>query len=684
MTHSSEWLVLALLRASAGLSIAALLVSAGVRLLRLRAPRSEQCAWFLVLLHGVMLVPVFIPVHTSFLSAGRSRLPGSVPDGAPRANIQSAELADPAPRVSNGSEGQATDRTPNLRQSALAPLGQDPSSPTRFSWTLGALMVWLAGIASLMGVAFVRYARFVRQLRLARTIAPEWRDEWRRVLDEHSIHALIPLVASRDAGPALCRLPGGYRLVVPEPLWAELAPAERITILRHELAHYRRGDLWSTLGARCVALVHWFNPLAWWAVSRFEAQCEFICDRASATADPTALAEILMRLGSRRRARIAVVQAVRSGSVFERVQRLFDRVRPGRLAGSALRVAITVLALAPSTVRCHAVAVADPVEQKANDAIAKVESDPLPPRALLRIGTDILRSRDFPITGIAFSPDGKLLAAAVANTPVATATLFDVSTGRQVKQIRLPAEAKGWITCVAFSPDGLEARFGAKSEGRSQCGTGLTQADQLLFREKVHGARVNDVVVDLAGCFGTVNDVDLVSRRPPRPGMAPSVRLRRAGNPREIVVSGLRDLGARKDPRIWGTQRSLLCSQSALSAWRSRPTEPGSWFGPGPTPRFPIWRTKDGELLRQIERAHGDRTGASQFGVGYVAVTPDGRRIVSAGACVVPITQTRLKYGARNVNMSEVRVWDLDTGGAVDQELVRRGRPWLWLCSPVA
>ena len=35
----------------------------------------------------------------------------------------------------------------------------------------------------------------------------------------------------------------------------------------------------------------------------------------------------------------------------------------------------------------------------------------------------------------------------------------------------------------------------------------------------------------------------------------------------------------------------------------------------------------------------------------FVAVTPDGRRILSAGQSTVPITQTKLKYGPRNVTI---------------------------------
>src|SRR5262245_62892560 len=62
MIPDSESIVIGLLRASAGLSVAGLAVAACLRLLRVRAPRVEQWAWLLVLAQGVIVFPVVIPV----------------------------------------------------------------------------------------------------------------------------------------------------------------------------------------------------------------------------------------------------------------------------------------------------------------------------------------------------------------------------------------------------------------------------------------------------------------------------------------------------------------------------------------------------------------------------------------------------------------------------------------------
>ena len=70
-----------------------------------------------------------------------------------------------------------------------------------------------------------------------------WVREWEDLLARHHVRTGVPLWVTADVGPLLCLTPRGYRLVVPEGLWQRLAPAGRLSILRHELAHLRRRDL---------------------------------------------------------------------------------------------------------------------------------------------------------------------------------------------------------------------------------------------------------------------------------------------------------------------------------------------------------------------------------------------------------------------------------------------------------
>ncbi len=52
-------------------------------------------------------------------------------------------------------------------------------------------------------------------------------------------------------------------------------------VIEHELTHYRHGDhLWSLLRGICLVL-HWFNPLVWWAAILSRRDCELACDEAT-------------------------------------------------------------------------------------------------------------------------------------------------------------------------------------------------------------------------------------------------------------------------------------------------------------------------------------------------------------------------------------------------------------------
>jgi hypothetical protein len=76
------------------------------------------------------------------------------------------------------------------------------------------------------------------------------------------------------------------RIALPIDFEQRFTSEERELILAHEAVHQTRLDnLWNLLSTLLVAL-HWWNPLAWWAARRLQADQELACDAAVLTARP--------------------------------------------------------------------------------------------------------------------------------------------------------------------------------------------------------------------------------------------------------------------------------------------------------------------------------------------------------------------------------------------------------------
>jgi hypothetical protein len=92
------------------------------------------------------------------------------------------------------------------------------------------------------------------------------------------------------------RLPAGHspalvgllrpRLALPVDFEQRFTAEAQALILAHEAVHRRRRDnAFNGLAAVLTAL-HWWNPLAWWAARRFQADQELACDAAVLAAHP--------------------------------------------------------------------------------------------------------------------------------------------------------------------------------------------------------------------------------------------------------------------------------------------------------------------------------------------------------------------------------------------------------------
>jgi beta-lactamase regulating signal transducer with metallopeptidase domain len=392
MTGIAPVIMMSLLRATVLLALSALLLRGVIWWLRLSSPTIQRLGWFLVLVQGVMLF--HFPVEVVWYAyQAQERSPTEVPRTVLLEETGLATyLQQREPAIAPGPVGGAPVGEPSRRVTS-------PQIVRSLDWPTVGIIAWLTGMVCVVGLLGIAYGRFLWQLSTSHPGPESWRSEWQRLLADHGVHRSIPLEVTRDLGPVLCWTPRGYRLFVPERLWTELTGGQRRFVLRHELAHFERADLWKTLLVRLLALPHWFNPFAWWAVGRFAECAEWACDQAATGSDPdgaTEYAKALLRLGSGQSVSITHATAARGGSLSVRIRRLMSApLSEDSLMKKATIFALVVGLVVLNVVRVELTAEEIPASQSHEDGSpvagatprTDLYGDPLPPREFARLAS---------------------------------------------------------------------------------------------------------------------------------------------------------------------------------------------------------------------------------------------------------------------------------------------------------
>ncbi|KPK74397.1 MAG: hypothetical protein AMJ79_14235, partial [Phycisphaerae bacterium SM23_30] len=158
-----------------------------------------------------------------------------------------------------------------------------PDQPHRFDmagWVMGKIpLIWLVGALGLL--LYVSVSNFLFWRRISRQIPlsnPGVLDLLERCKEQMRVHTHLPVVVSKQVqSPALF----GFvrpRLLLPHGAIENLSREQLRYIFLHELAHLKRYDILTGWLMMLLQVMHWFNPLIWWAFHRIRSDRELACD----------------------------------------------------------------------------------------------------------------------------------------------------------------------------------------------------------------------------------------------------------------------------------------------------------------------------------------------------------------------------------------------------------------------
>jgi beta-lactamase regulating signal transducer with metallopeptidase domain len=145
-------------------------------------------------------------------------------------------------------------------------------------WTVLLVAIWGIGAILFFLAIFWRQYRFEKRAGLQPCRDTRLLTQVREVARELGVCQDFRTVFGPAGGtPAVCGVTHA-RLVLPCDWEARFDAAALRLILMHELEHIRRHDVLQNWLAALVNAVHWFNPIVWIAVSRFQSDRELLCD----------------------------------------------------------------------------------------------------------------------------------------------------------------------------------------------------------------------------------------------------------------------------------------------------------------------------------------------------------------------------------------------------------------------
>lgn len=220
----------------------------------------------------IIAVRLLVPFNPNF-DIGQPKLEVSIPNASvvvPITQTPPAEEQPPKlpPYISEG-EDPVVPVSPTLPD-------EKPLADVSLVQVLGCL--WLVGTVVFLGIHIGSYVVFKKKLfRWARPLSRESRIFRTKEMlqNELGISVEVPVLICTDVTSPM--MIGFFKsfLILPHENYSD---TELYFILRHELTHFKRRDIWYKLLMTFANAVHWFNPAVWLMVRESNRDLEISCD----------------------------------------------------------------------------------------------------------------------------------------------------------------------------------------------------------------------------------------------------------------------------------------------------------------------------------------------------------------------------------------------------------------------
>ncbi len=226
-------------------------------------------------------------------------------------------------------------------------------SGASFPWAALILGSWAAGTLTLFAITLIRLVRFCRHVRRPWP-SDENLQRQADMLAKRFGLSRSPQIKLVNASlpPMLWVMQRSPVIFLPRTLVDRLGPEQLLTVLAHELAHYRRHDHWVRWLEVLVVGVYWWHPVAWIARRQLKRSEEECCDAWVLWVLPEAAAvyartilETVDFLTADHHPSPALASGLGPVHVLERRFKMILHTRPAHRGGFLAKCALMLLAL---------------------------------------------------------------------------------------------------------------------------------------------------------------------------------------------------------------------------------------------------------------------------------------------------------------------------------------------------